>query len=84
MNTQEKQPKAILTHEVDHKLGQVLGNSYSLGSGLQGLHTIREKIHARHYQSHDKEDIAAELERLNYQVQKLQSSMESLYHLLND
>lgn len=79
-----KSPKAILTHEVDHKLGQVLGNSYSFSGSLHGLHMIREKIHSRHYQAHDKEDITTELERLNYQFHKLQSSIESLYHLLND
>jgi hypothetical protein len=83
MSTETK-PKAILTHEVDQKLSQLIGNSFSLSGSLQSLHLIREKIHQRHYQPHDKEAIITELERLNYQVQKLQSSMESLYHLLND
>ncbi len=80
----EQTPKAILTHEVDQQLGKVVGNSFSLGSSLQSLHLIREKIHARHYQAHDKEDIIAELQQLNYQVQKLYSSMEALNHLLKD
>ncbi len=82
MNTSKTKP--VLTQEIDQKLGSVLGSSYSLAGSLQGLHLIREKIHARHYQSHDKEDITGELEQVNYQLQKLQSSLESLYHLLND
>lgn len=80
----EATPKPILTHEVDHKLGQLLGSSYALGGNLHSLHLIREKIHQRHYQPHDKAAIITELERLNYQVTRLHSSMESLYHLLND
>ncbi len=83
MHTESK-PTTALTTEVDQQLGKVLGNSFSLGSSLQSLHLIREKIHARHYQAHDKEDIIAELQQLNYQVQKLYSSMEALNHLLND
>lgn len=77
-------PSTVLTHEVDKQLGKVLGNSFPLGANLQNLHLIREKIHARHYQAHDKEEIIAGLQQLNYQVQKLYSSMEALNHLLSD
>lgn len=76
--------KTILTHEVDQQLGKVLGNSFTLHTSLNMLHIIREKIHHRHYQPHDKEEIIAELQRLNYQVQKLYSSMEALNYMLND
>lgn len=83
MSTETK-PKAVLTHEVDQHLGRVLGNSYSLHGSLHMLHIIREKIHALHYQPHNRGEIITELERLNYQVTKLHSSMESLYLLLKD
>lgn len=80
----ESKPKVILTHEVDQQLGKVLGNSHSLHGSLTMLHLIREKIHHRHYQPHDKEEIIAALQQLNYQVQKLYSSMEALNYMLND
>jgi hypothetical protein len=83
MSTEEK-PKAILTHEVDQQLGKVLGNSHTLAGSLHGLHLIREKIHHRHYQPQDREEIIAGLQQLNYQVQKLYSSMEALNHMLTD
>jgi hypothetical protein len=73
-----------LTQQVDQHLGRVLENSHTLHSHLHMLHIMREKVRARSYQPYDQREITTELQRLNYQVQKLYSSMEALVHLLND
>lgn len=84
MPHEQNNPTPDFTQQVEKHLSTILGTSHTLHSSLHMLHIMREKIHARNYREYDKREITAELQRLNYQVQKLYRSMEALVHLLND
>lgn len=78
------QNQSNTNERVEKLLSTVLGNSHTLHSSLYMLHIMREKIQARRYRSTDNREITAELQCLNYKVQKLYGSMEALNYLLKE
>lgn len=73
-----------LNQQVVKHLNTILGNSHTLHSSLYMLHIMREKISTRNYQSFDNREITAELQQLNYAIQKLYGSIEALNYLLKE
>jgi hypothetical protein len=70
------------TEELNRYMGQLFSQSLKVSSPVQMLHTIREKITARGYQSFDKEDILNELGQLQSIMGKLHGEMLRIHDIL--
>jgi hypothetical protein len=70
------------TEELNRYIGQLFTESLKISSPVGMLHTIREKLNTRGYQSYDKEDILLELGHLQKIMGQLNSEMLRIHDLL--
>jgi hypothetical protein len=77
MNTTDS--KALSRH-----MSQLLGESLRIAMPLHNLHTLREKIEARGYQSFDREAILQELGQLQHLMAQLHKGMLHVHDTLKN
>jgi uncharacterized Rmd1/YagE family protein len=70
------------TEQLNKQIGQLFSESLKVSNPIQSLHSIREKMQTRGYQSFDKEDILNELGQLQHLLGKLHSNLLQIDNLL--
>jgi nitrate/nitrite-specific signal transduction histidine kinase len=70
------------TEQLNKQIGQLFSESLKVSNPIQSLHSIREKIQARGYQSFDKEDILNELGQLQHLLGKLHNNLLQIDNIL--